>query len=168
MPYNKQSLETRRKNGWFKDLEKTKEKMREAYVKNGNKPPSAKGIKWTEERKLAARLLRLGKPRPAHVIEAMSKTWFKKGCVSLNKGKDGLKNELNPAWKGDNVGYISLHKWVYRHRGSPKKCEHCLSEEKKNYHWANKSHEYKRDLDDWIRLCVSCHKKYDLKFINNV
>lgn len=168
MPYNIKSVETRRKNGWFKNPLEHKEKMRQLALRNGNKPPSHKGKKWTEERKLAARLLRLGKPRPAHVIEAMSKTWFKKGCVSLNKGKVGLQNELNPAWKGENVGYISLHKWVYRYKGSPKKCEHCMSEEKKNYHWANKSHGYKRDLDDWIRLCVSCHKKYDLKFKHNV
>lgn len=154
--------------GKFIRTEEYKEKMKQISLRNGNKPPSHKGIKWTEERKLAARLLRLGKPRPKEVLEIMSKTWFKKGCVSLNKGKDGLKNELNPNWKGDNVGYISLHNWVKRYKGSPKKCEHCLSEEKKMYHWANKSHEYKRDLDDWIRLCVSCHKKYDLKFINNV
>jgi len=31
----------------------------------------------------------------------------------------------------------------------------------KKIHWANKSGEYLRDKDDWIRLCCKCHKKYD-------
>lgn len=65
-------------------------------------------------------------------------------------------------WKGDDVGYDGLHKWVSKHRGNPKKCEHCGIDDKKRwYHWANKSHEYKRDLEDWMRLCVPCHMKYD-------
>lgn len=59
--------------------------------------------------------------------------------------------------------YISLHDWVRRHLGAPCICEHCgksgLKERK--IHWANKSGEYKRDLKDWIRLCVDCHFKYD-------
>ncbi len=32
---------------------------------------------------------------------------------------------------------------------------------KKMIHWANISHKYKRDLDDWIEMCVPCHKAYD-------
>lgn len=68
----------------------------------------------------------------------------------------------HPRWKGDSVGYWSLHLWVSKHRGRPKTCEHCgLSDPKRKYYWANKSHKYKRDLSDWIRLCCSCHRKYD-------
>lgn len=32
----------------------------------------------------------------------------------------------------------------------------------RQYHWANISRSYKRDLSDWVRLCASCHKKSDL------
>ena len=72
--------------------------------------------------------------------------------------KDG-PNTWN--WKGDSAKYGTLHDWVYYHRGSPRYCEHCGTTKKRMYHWANKSGEYKRDLDDWIRLCVPCHRKYD-------
>ena len=33
--------------------------------------------------------------------------------------------------------------------------------DKKRYHWANISGEYKRDLTDYKRLCVSCHRYFD-------
>ena len=89
-----------------------------------------------------------------------------KGKISPNKGKrmDWMIGENNKNWKGDKVGYISLHSWVKRWLIDPKKCEYCNST--KNLDWANKSHEYKRDLADWLRLCRSCHKKYDLSFLN--
>lgn len=63
-------------------------------------------------------------------------------------------------WQNENW-YSALHKWVRRHKGTPLKCEHCGSEDKKRYYWANKSHTYQRDLEDWLRLCGSCHMKYD-------
>ena len=58
--------------------------------------------------------------------------------------------------------YRSLHKWVERQLGKPKRCTHCGDASKSRYHWANISEEYKKDPSDWVRLCVSCHKKYDL------
>lgn len=75
-----------------------------------------------------------------------------------------LSGDKHYAWKGDDVGLVSLHKWVYRKLGSPMICEFCGKQCMNNHqiHWANKSGEYKRDLKDWLRLCVSCHKKYDL------
>lgn len=68
-----------------------------------------------------------------------------------------------PAWKGDNVSYNGLHHWVNRWLGKPEVCEICGKSglKGKQIHWANKSHLYKRDLGDWIRLCSSCHSKYD-------
>lgn len=83
-----------------------------------------------------------------------SETEFKKGQTFGNR---------NQKWKGDNVGYKALHLWVSRWRGKPKICEQCGKIEENTYriHWANKSHLYKRDLSDWIRLCSFCHKKFD-------
>ena len=72
------------------------------------------------------------------------------------------QNENNPKWKGDNVGYDALHAWVKRHYGKPPKCEHCGTT-KKRICWANKTKQYLRERTDWLRLCYSCHKKYDLK-----
>lgn len=74
-----------------------------------------------------------------------------------------FRNENHFAWKGDNAGYTSLHMWIKSILGKPNYCEFCKSTEKKRYEWANKSGKYNRDLSDWLRLCKSCHVKYDKK-----
>ena len=66
-------------------------------------------------------------------------------------------------WKGEKVGYTGLHNWIRKHLGKPTKCKGCGRDGLigKKIHWANKSRNYLRDLTDWIRLCVKCHKAYD-------
>lgn len=78
--------------------------------------------------------------------------------------KNIVKEESkSPNWKGDRVGRPALHNWVQKHLGKPIKCDHCKTIKAKQYDWANKSQKYKRQLSDWIRLCRSCHAKYDYK-----
>src|ERR1035437_560814 len=69
----------------------------------------------------------------------------------------------NPEWRGDDVGYDALHRWVSRKLGKPKYCEHCKNTRLRHrqYHWANISKTYKRDVTDWKRLCVKCHASFD-------
>lgn len=87
------------------------------------------------------------------------------GNIPWNKGKEFPQimgtNHFN--WKGEEVGYRGIHHWIKKIMGSPKKCEHCLKEKTtpKSIQWANKSHQYKRELTDWISLCARCHAKYD-------
>ena len=102
---------------------------------------------------------------------------FKKGQVPWNKGiKDvhhslqtefkigQFANELHPFWKGDSAKYHAMHKWIYRHKGNPELCEHCgKTHKEKRIEWANINHLYTRKPDDYIPLCVSCHRKYDLE-----
>lgn len=80
-------------------------------------------------------------------------TRFKKG------ERRGFRN-VN--WKGKDVGYSALHQWVTANYGKPTFCEECKTSTRQMYHWANLSGSYLRDRDDWKRLCVSCHKFYDL------
>lgn len=86
-----------------------------------------------------------------------------------NKGKTfpQIIGEKNHLWKGESVSYSNLHRWVYRHKGRPQRCEKCGTIEKRMYHWANISKKYTRDLNDWIRLCVPCHILMDKKGIDN-
>lgn len=66
-------------------------------------------------------------------------------------------------WKGEHASYSAKHHWIKRHRGSPNFCEHCKKSNlrRRQYHWANISGKYFRELSDWIRLCIKCHLKFD-------
>lgn len=74
-----------------------------------------------------------------------------------------LQNDKNAQWKGDTVGYGALHSWVSKWKGKPQECSNCGTTKRGRYHWANIDHKYRRVLDDYIRLCPSCHRNYDLK-----
>ena len=121
----------------------------------------------TEEIKQKLRLANLGKKHSEETKRKLSEIGKKRQQTEDTKKKigDANRREKNGMWKGDKVGYYGLHIWVTGHLGRPLKCEHCKKSGLKGrqIHWANKSGEYKRDLADWIRLCVPCHKKYDAK-----
>ncbi len=89
------------------------------------------------------------------------------GQKSYWKGKEKLdsRGEKHPLWKGKDVGYTALHDWVKRYLGSPDVCEDCGNKDLRHrqYTWANISGKYKRELSDWKRLCMKCHKKFDRK-----
>ena len=106
-----------------------------------------KGWFKTEETRLKMSLAKLGKPSP------------KKG----KKYKPNLttRAEKHYNWKGDNVSYQGLHSWIKKKLGTAKFCQYCRGVDRK-FVWANKSHKYKRDLNDWLSLCYPCHRKYDL------
>ena len=74
----------------------------------------------------------------------------------------GYDSNRNSNWKGDNVSYRSLHKWVERWLGKPTICQFCNKDFLgREIHWANVSGRYLRDVSDWMRLCKKCHKKFD-------
>lgn len=90
------------------------------------------------------------------------KTMFSPERLELMlKERASRKGKNNPLWKGENAKKGTIHDWIVRHYGKPNLCEICGTTEKKMYHWANKNHTYKRIRKDWLRLCVSCHTKYD-------
>ena len=121
-----------RKGGW-KLSEETKRKIGTA----------SKGRKVSEETKRKISQAQKGRKRP----------W--------------QEGDKSPSWKGDDIGYQGLHTWVKKVLGKPTECEHCgkknlvNSKEHNLIHWANKSGKYKRDKNDWIRLCAKCHIHYD-------
>lgn len=114
--------------------EKTRKAVREAQL----------GSKHSEEhkRKIGEKLK--GKPKSEEAVRKIS-------------------NENNYLWKGKNVSYTGLHQWVARKLGKPSKCKYCGTTNAKKFEWANISRKYFRNLEDWIRLCTSCHRKYDYK-----
>jgi len=105
--------------------------------------PWNKGIQHSEETKRKISLTR--------------KDRFSKGLINQSC-------ENNGNWKGENVGYFGLHKWIQRHKLKPKFCENC--KENPPYDLANISGEYKRDINDFEWLCRRCHFNKDGRKIN--
>lgn len=118
------------------------------------KPNHWIGRKHTKEAKQKMSVARLGKPLSRKTKERMRE--------SSHKGEDAYN------WKGNSVGYGTLHMWVNKNLGRPMQCSHCGRVDKRSYDWANLSHEYKRELSDWVRLCRPCHRQYDYGNIDMV
>lgn len=68
----------------------------------------------------------------------------------------------NRNWKGDNVGYGAIHHWL-RVNFKNEKCENPnCSRKSKTLDWClKKGKRYERRRENFIRLCRSCHCKYD-------
>ena len=69
----------------------------------------------------------------------------------------------NPNWKGNNVGYNALHRFVERRLRKPKFCQNC--KKVPPYDLANKGI-YNRELKNWWWLCRHCHMKIDGRLKN--
>ncbi len=105
------------------------------------------------------------------VVHAMlavrGESWRQKAKANISKLHQACREDetKHPRWKGDNVKYFGVHDWITKHYGQPIGCEWCgLDDPKRKYHWANISHTYRRRRDDFLRMCVSCHRKYDYAF----
>lgn len=74
-----------------------------------------------------------------------------------------VARDKNVNWRGDRVKYSGIHMWVRNNFGLPDTCEHCGNSglSGKYINWANVSGDYKRDREDWKRLCKKCHVKFD-------
>lgn len=93
----------------------------------------------------------------------------------VRKSLLGRKEELARNWKGDKAGYVAIHIWLKNKYGKAFKCENpnCTYPKPikyrkpllkpKRFEWASISRENKRNREDWIQLCPSCHRKYDIK-----
>lgn len=77
---------------------------------------------------------------------------------SLKKGEEHYR------WKGEGVGYISLHQWVKRHLPASILCQNCNKVPPLDL--ANTTGIYTRDLNNWMYLCRRCHIHSDGRLKN--
>lgn len=105
------------------------------------------------------------------------KKWSNKVKKKISKSNTGKKQKTgieSAHWIGNKVKYHSMHLWIRRVWGQPQYCEFCrINNAPKNkgrkrdyFNWSMKHGTYSRERTDWIRLCRSCHCKYD-KLVNN-
>ena len=86
--------------------------------------------------------------------------------IGFQKGNKINVGDKAYQWKGENANIGTKHRWVERWKGKPNFCEMCGTTTAKKYEWANIDHTYRRVLEDYIRMCTPCHRKYDIKFNN--
>lgn len=95
------------------------------------------------------------------VVTQETKEKLKKSLLGVNTWTKTRFGNKSSAWKGDSACLMAKHSFISRTKGTPSKCEHCGTENEKWYDWANIDHKYSRNLEDYIRLCRKCHRKYD-------
>jgi hypothetical protein len=74
------------------------------------------------------------------------------------------RGERHYEWKGQDAGYRAKHVWINREAGRASYCfnPNCLAPNSTRFQWANVSKEYRRDVNDYIPLCATCHKNWDM------
>jgi len=78
-----------------------------------------------------------------------TKTEFKKGMTPWND-------------QGNDVEYRGIHSFISRKLGKAKSCLICGSlGGKKGCHWADLTHKYIKELENFMSLCPSCYGKWD-------
>lgn len=107
---------------------------------------------------VSAALLRRGEDHPLYGRSLSENT---KKLLSMKKRGVPLgKSQWN--WKGNKVGYGALHDWIRRYLVKPDVCGKCRKREP--HEIANLSGRYRRLLADWMWMCRSCHRKYDVSW----
>jgi len=119
---------------------------------NGTYEPIAKVCKYKECRQIFT------KPKKDTHEHFTSQEYCSISCSKMGR----YNGSANGNWRGEWASYGAIHLWIRRKFGKPEFCEHCKTSERRMYHWANVSGEHKRDRNDWLRLCVPCHKKFYL------
>lgn len=64
--------------------------------------------------------------------------------------------------------YCAVHNWIKRHFGKAIKCESVECKNKStSFEWAlRKNFLYEKSINNFIQLCVPCHRKYDYSGVN--
>lgn len=67
-------------------------------------------------------------------------------------------------WKGDLAKHAAIHTWLINHYGKANCCQNKRCEGfSKTYEWAlQKGKLYSHNISNYIKLCKSCHRKYDM------
>ncbi len=77
-----------------------------------------------------------------------------------------LRGKFGPdarRWLGMDAGYVAKHLWMVKHFGKATYCSFDPNHKAKRYEWANISGKYERDPRDYMQMCPSCHRLFDLR-----
>ena len=89
-------------------------------------------------------------------------TYCSRKCFKI--GRTGATSPLKGKFRSTTYG--ACHYKVRIIRGTPSKCEVCGTTVAKKFEWANMTGHYE-DVNDYKRMCASCHDKHD-EVIKNI
>ncbi len=90
-----------------------------------------------------------------------SRNFCSKQCYSIHQKNNIIYNK--GIFKAKTYG--AYHHKVRRLRGTPSLCEICGTTHAKKFEWANLTGHYD-DINDYKRMCTSCHSRFDNKILN--
>ncbi len=82
-------------------------------------------------------------------------------AATLSRVASAQTGGNHPRWKGDDVGYRSLHVWLNNNKAKTGTCSRCGAQ--RYTEWANTTPDRRnsRNLEDWVELCKPCHMRLD-------
>lgn len=85
----------------------------------------------------------------------------KQGEINRLKSIPRGKNHWN---YNENCSVLAIHRWLNKNFGKPYKCEskNCKNKSKVFDLALKKGKKYERKRENFLMLCRSCHKKYDI------
>lgn len=77
------------------------------------------------------------------------------------------REEETSNWRGNNTKQGGVHQWMYRNYGQENICEGVPNMKCRgnatHFDWAlKKGFNYTKDRNAFLRLCRSCHRRYDM------
>lgn len=69
-----------------------------------------------------------------------------------------MTGEHNPMWKGDNIKYLALYRWVRRNIPKPDLCQNCFQVPPRLL--ANITGIYDRQFNNWNWICLDCNRGF--------
>lgn len=107
--------------------------------------------------------------KPAHARDMCGthyQRWRKHGNALARGRPGGHGGPFRWEGDGDEVTYLGQHRRVEAARGFPSSCEHCnLNESEEKYEWAFNNKGDRNNVNDYLRLCIPCHKKFDAELM---
>lgn len=79
----------------------------------------------SKETREKLRLVNIGKKHSEETKRKISISNLGGNSGSFYKGMKQPHNEKNQNWKGDDIGYSGIHKWLSRNFPKPSQCEFC-------------------------------------------
>ena len=118
-----------------------------------------KGYKQTKKHRKKISKMHIGK-RPNE--ETKRKISEAHKCIKMKSGIESSN------WRGGLIArndYNGIHLWIESEKGKAKNYK-CVDCNKPACDWSNIDHKYKKNLNDYMSRCRSCHCKWD-KINNN-